>query len=443
MTFLRTNILLPHDRSSEAMRKWSVVACDQYTSQRDYWQNTADFVGSAPSALRLIVPEVYLNDDDIEKRIEDVSQAMKAYMDSGVFDVIKDSYVYVERTLSNGAVRHGIVGAVDLEDYDYSPQSQTKIRATEGTVVSRIPPRLAVRMRADIELTHIMMLIDDRDCEIIEPNSARKGEFEKLYDFELMHDSGKIVGYRMSDDAADMLDKRLALLEDARDFEKKYGVKGKPPLVFAMGDGNHSLATAKAYYEYVKQTIGEEAARVSPARYALCELVNLHDESLVFEAIHRVIFGADARDFMAKFEKEFDVSYADTAKGQSFYLVTEDGRKKVTVANPREVLTVATVQGFIDRYIEAHGASVDYIHGEDVVEKLCAEGGNVGIILEAMDKNDLFRSVILDGALPRKTFSMGEACDKRFYVEARVINDGSDGRLTSGAACSIGVIGGK
>ncbi len=438
MTFSRTNILLPHDRSLEAMRKWSIVACDQYTSERSYWQSTADFVGDAPSALHLIVPEVYLNDDDIDKRIGDISQTMKAYLDSGVFDEIKNSYIYVERTLANGAVRRGIVGAVDLEDYDYSPQSQTKIRATEGTVVSRIPPRLAVRMRANIELSHIMMLIDDRDCDIIESNSAHKGEFEKLYDFELMHNSGKIVGYRMSDEAADMLDRRLAQLEDADGFEKKYGIKGKSPLVFAMGDGNHSLATAKAYYEYVKQTIGEDAARISPARYALCELVNLHDESLVFEAIHRVVFGADAAEFVSEFEKEFDISYDDDAKGQSFYLVTADGKRKMTVTNPREVLTVATVQGFIDRYIESHGASVDYIHGEDVVKKLCAEGGNVGIILNAMNKNDLFRSVILDGALPRKTFSMGDACDKRFYVEARVINDGSDVRLAS-AAC-IGII---
>ncbi len=422
------------------MSKWSVVACDQYTSERDYWQSTADFVGGAPSALRLIVPEVYLNDADIDKRIDDISQTMKEYMDGGVFDEIRDSYIYVERTLANGAVRRGIVGAVDLEDYDYSPQSQTKIRATEGTVVSRIPPRLAVRMNAGIELTHIMMLIDDRDCGIIESNAAHKAEFEKLYDFELMHNSGSIVGYRMSDDAADLLDRRLAQLEDVQTFEKKYGVNGKSPLVFAMGDGNHSLATAKAYYEYVKQTIGEEAARRSPARYALCELVNLHDESLVFEAIHRVVFGADAAEFTAEFEKEFDISYDEDAKGQSFYLVTADGKRKMTVTNPREVLTVATVQGFIDRYIESHGASVDYIHGEEVVEKLCAEGGNVGIILDAMDKNDLFRSVILDGALPRKTFSMGEACDKRFYVEARVINDGSDERLMTGRACSVGVI---
>lgn len=443
MTFSRTNILLPHDRSCDAMQKWSVIACDQYTSQREYWQSVDDFVGDSPSALRLIMPEVYLDDDDMDVKLNKISDTMSDYLKKGTFDEIKNSYIYVERTLANGAVRRGIVGAVDLEDYDYNLGSQTKIRATEGTVVSRIPPRLAVRSRAQIELTHIMMLIDDREHDIIESNSAVKDSFEKLYDFSLMKNSGSVVGCKMTDEAAERLEKRLAQLSEQSVFEEKYGIKGKPPLVFAMGDGNHSLATAKAYYEYVKQTIGDEKAKASLARYALCELVNLHDSSLVFEAIHRVVFGVDEEKFAAALEKEFDVSYDVGAKGQSFVLVIGGEKRKVTVTNPREVLTVATVQGFIDKYIAENGGTVDYIHGDDVVCDLCAKSGNVGILLEPMDKNDLFRSVILDGALPRKTFSMGEACDKRFYIEARVINDGSESVLAENLtnAYSFGIIG--
>ena len=422
MTFKRTDILLPSfSLDSEKMQKWSVVACDQYTSEREYWNEVEEFTKNDYSALKLTVPEVYLNDSDIEKRIEKTNEKMNEYIAKDIFTEYKNTFIYVERTLKNGVKRLGIVGAVDLEDYDYNKGSKTKIRATEGTVVSRIPPRLKVRNNALVELPHIMMLIDDEKNEIIEENEKLKDTFKKVYDFELMQSSGHLCGYVMTDEACSRLEKKLEALSDIESFNKKYGVDEKSPLVFAMGDGNHSLATAKAYYENLKKEIGEERAKNSLARYALCELVNLHDESLVFEAIHRVVFDLSGKDFIDAFEKEYNISYDEDASGQSFGFLYKGELRKVTVTNPKEYLTVATVQKFIDSYIEKHGGEVDYIHGEDVVRKLCENENNFGIIFTAMDKCDLYKSVIIDGALPRKTFSMGDACDKRFYTELRKI----------------------
>lgn len=422
MTFKRADILLPSfSGDSDKMNKWSVVACDQYTSQPDYWQAVSDCAGDSCSTLNLIVPEIYLNDSDIDNRISNVNETMKQYLDSEIFAEHKNTYIYVERTLSNGVKRLGIVGAVDLEDYDYSKGSETKIRATEGTVVSRIPPRLKVRNNALIELPHIMLLIDDDTCSIIESNSALKDSFECVYDFDMMQNSGHITGYKMSDDAADALDAKLAALDNIDDFNKKYGVNETNPLVYALGDGNHSLATAKAYYENLKNEIGEDKAKLSPARYALCELVNLHDKSLVFEAIHRVLFDVDAQTYLKELGEKFELSFDEDAIGQSFVFVNDGICKKITVTNPEEYLTVATISTFTDEYVARRGGEIDYIHGEEVVMDLCKNKSNVGIILDAMEKTDLYKSVIVDGALPRKTFSMGDACDKRFYVEARKI----------------------
>ena len=420
MAFKRANILLPKFASDgERMKKWSVVACDQYTSEPDYWNDVKKITEGAESTLFITVPEIYLNDSDIDERIKNTNLTMDKYMEGEIFDEYKNAYIFVERTLKNGVKRFGIVGMVDLEEYDFSKGSKSKVRATEGTVVSRIPPRLKVRKDAPVELPHIMMLIDDESRDIVEGNVTRKDTFKKLYDFDLMKNSGHITGYLMSDDAADELDRKLKALSDLDAFNKKYKVNESSPLVFAMGDGNHSLATAKTNYENLKKEMGE-MAKNTPARYALCELVNLHDASLVFEAIHRVIFGADADGFMKALEKEYALSFDENAEGQSFILVKDGNKAKVTVTNPKEYLTVATVQKALDAYVEENGGEIDYIHGEDVVINL-SRGNNFGIIFDAMDKSDLYKSVIFDGALPRKTFSMGEACDKRFYIEARKI----------------------
>lgn len=422
MTFQRANILLPKFAGdSDKMKSWSVVACDQYTSEPEYWSRVNALTCGKESTLYVTVPEIYLNDADIEKRIQNTNATMQKYMENGVFCEYPNTYILVERTLHSGVKRLGIVGMVDLEDYDYSIGSQTKVRATEGTVISRIPPRLKVRQDAPIELPHIMLLIDDDACEIIESNAKLAHTFEKVYDFDLMQDSGHITGYKLSEEAAEKLEQKLEALSDLDSFNQKYGVTKDSPLVFAMGDGNHSLATAKAYYENLKAQIGEDKAKNSPARYALCELVNLHDKSLVFKAIHRVIFGADGDAFLKTLEEKYTVSYDENAVGQSFIFVWNGEQKKVTITDSKEYLTVATVQKMLDEFVAEHGGEIDYIHGEDVVENLCKDPKNFGIILEAMDKADLYKSVILDGALPRKTFSMGDACDKRFYTEARKI----------------------
>lgn len=414
---MRADILLPKfAKDADKMNRWSVVACDQYTSEPEYWNRVTEITTGNYSTLYLTVPEIYLNDEDIENRIENTNKTMDKYLSDGIFEELKNSYIFVERTLQNGVKRLGIVGMVDLEEYDYTKDSKTKIRATEGTVVSRIPPRLKVRENAPVELPHIMLLIDDEHCDIIESNADITDTFEKVYDFDLMQNSGHITGYKMSDSAADELDRKLNSLSDIDSFNKKYRVNETSPLVFAMGDGNHSLATAKTRYENLKQEIGVENAKASHARYALCELVNLHDKSLVFEAIHRVVFNADSDKFLKKLESEYNVSYDENTKGQAFTFVQNGNKKRVTITNPKEYLTVATVQKALDEF----GAEVDYIHGEDVVLSL-SKGKNFGIILDAMEKKDLYKSVILDGALPRKTFSMGDACDKRFYTEARKI----------------------
>ena len=421
MTFNRTDILLPvFSEDSEKMKKWSVVACDQYTSEPEYWNDVKKQVDDDYSTLNLTIPEVYLNDSDIDNRIKNINFNMKEYIKKDIFKEYKNTYIFIERTLRNGVKRLGIIGAVDLEDYDYQKGSQTKIRATEGTVISRIPPRLKVRQDALIELPHIMMLIDDNACDIIEYNESIKDTFEKVYDFDLLMDSGHITGYKMSEEACEILDKKLSVLDSLDDFNKKYNVNKENTLIYAMGDGNHSLATAKAYYENLKKEIGDKAKN-TPARYALCELVNLHDKSLEFEAIHRVVFNFNGDDFIKALEEKYDISYDDNASGQQFIYVYGNEKKKITVTNPKEYLTVATIQNLLDEITKDSLAEIDYIHGEDVVCKLCENKSNFGIIFDAMKKTDLYKSVIMDGALPRKTFSMGEACDKRFYIEARKI----------------------
>ncbi len=422
MTFQRADILLPKfSTDSEAMKKWSVVACDQYTSEPEYWNQVMELVGEDSSALNLVVPEIYLNNIDIEERIQKTNAVMEKYISSDLFVEHKNTYVFVVRTLKNGVKRQGIVGCVDLEDYDFSKNSQTKIRATEGTVISRIPPRLKVRCDATVELPHIMLLVDDVSKDIVESNMSQLDQFEKLYDFDLMQDSGHIAGYKMTEEACKVLDEKLAALDNIHAFNQKYGVEKEFPLIYAMGDGNHSLATAKTHYENLKKELGEEVAKKSPARYALCELVNLHDDSLVFEAIHRVVFKADGEAFLNAFQKEYNISFEEDAEGQKFVFVMNGEKKVITVTNPKEYLTVATVQKFMDQYFSKNSGEIDYIHGADVVEKLCENKENFGILFEAMDKGDLYKSVIIDGALPRKTFSMGDACDKRFYTEARKI----------------------
>lgn len=414
--FKAGNILLPKDAD---MTKWSVVACDQYTSEADYWQDVENFVGDSPSTLKLTLPEIYLEDANVAERINKINHNMDELLSTGFFNEYKDSMVYLERTQADGKVREGLIGVVDLEDYSYEKGSQTLIRATEKTVIERIPPRVKIRENASLELPHIMILIDDPEKNIIENLKNVVSTDDVLYDFDLMKNGGHIKGYKLSNEVIKDVESKLEKLADKEYFENKYGVKDKGVLLFAMGDGNHSLATAKAHYENLKKTMSEEEYLNHPARYALVELVNLHSSALEFEAINRVIFETEPEKLIAELNKYYDIN--KDGDGQKFEIITNDIDEEWFIKNPKSNLAVGSIQMFLDEYLANNKGKIDYIHGEDVTKDMAKKDGNVGFIFDAMAKDDLFKTVILDGALPRKTFSMGHSYDKRYYLEARKI----------------------
>jgi hypothetical protein len=413
--FKRGNILLPKNTD---MTKWSVVACDQYTSEPEYWNSVREIVGSNPSTLNLTLPEIYLEESDVEERIKKINQNMEELVNMDFFNEYSDSMIYLERTQEDGKVREGLMGIVDLEDYSYEKGSQTLIRATEKTVIERIPPRVKVRENALLELPHIMILIDDEKKNIIESLKNKVTESDIVYDFDLMKNGGHIKGYLLNNDTMDEVDERLECLADKDYFENKYGVKDKGILLFAMGDGNHSLATAKACYENLKKEIGEKALS-SKSRYALVELVNLHSDALEFEAINRVIFNTDKDKLLNSLKEYYTIN--KEGNGQEFRVVTDSIDEAWYIENPKSNIAVGSIQMFLDDYLKDNVGKIDYIHGEDVTKSLASKDNNVGFIFDAMAKEDLFKTVILDGALPRKTFSMGHANDKRYYLEARKI----------------------
>ncbi len=411
------NILLP-DKNKLSLEKWAVVACDQFTSEPKYWESAKDIVGDAPSTLNIILPEVYL--EKSEARVPLINAEMKKYL-SDVLVERNDEMIYIERVQSDGTVRRGLLLAIDLEDYDYTRGASSLIRATEATVIERIPPRVAVRRGAAVELPHVMLLIDDPDASVIEPLSMDK--CETAYDFDLMLGGGHIKGGFVGESEKERLMSALDSLISPENMAKRYGKEGLSPLLFAVGDGNHSLASAKAAYEEVKTKLGE-AAKDHPSRYALCEVVNIHDPALKFEPIFRVMFGVDPEDVIEKLEQ-----YADELSGEAAVQTLEYSYGKnavkgsITFAHPTQQLTVGTLQTFIDDYIKTHdGVTVDYIHGEESVASLCDKDDTIGFIFGGMAKDELFKTVIFDGALPRKTFSMGHAEDKRYYLECRRID---------------------
>lgn len=416
--FTSADILLPRDAEYE---KWAVIACDQFTSEPEYWQETENMTEGAVTALDLILPEIYLGEADVDKRIDKIAANMYGYLDSDVFEEHKNALIYVERIQTDGVLRAGVVGAVDLEEYDYSKGSASQIRATEATVTERIPPRIKVREKAPIELPHIMILIDDEKKALIEPLAEHKDDMKKLYDFELMQGGGRLAGWLLTDTLRDELLEKLAKFSEKEAFEKRYGLADTAPLTFAMGDGNHSLATAKAYYEKLKAANPDKDMSSHPARFALAEIVNLHSPALDFEAIHRIVGTADIDQMMAKMTDELGLS--EEPAEQSFVTVRGGEKKKLYVHKPTSKLTVGSLQNFLDKYLAENGGDIDYIHGTEVVEKLAADGKKIGFVLPDMGKEQLFPTVIADGALPRKTFSMGHARDKRYYVEARKITE--------------------
>lgn len=417
--FKAADILLPQGKSSEDLSKWAVVACDQYTSEPEYWEDVKGIVGDEKSALNLILPEVYLESSDVDERIEKIHRTMEEYVNSDTFKEYKNSMVYVERIQSDGELRAGIVGAIDLEQYNYEKGSKSPVRATEATVVERIPPRIKVRNGAPIELPHIMILIDDTDKTVVEPLAEKKDSFEKVYDFDLMKNGGHISGYIVDEKSQENIISALEKLGDIDSFNAKYGLDEKYPLVYAMGDGNHSLATAKEYYEEQKRLDPNKDMTNAPCRYALVEIVNLHSPALKFEAIHRIVTDVDVEKLLAEMVLELDLAQ-DESK-QKITVVEKGVHKDMYIHNPTSKLTVGSLQNFLDMYIKECGGKIDYIHGADVVDELSKKENSVGFLLPDMGKEELFPTVICDGALPRKTFSMGHAEDKRFYVEARKI----------------------
>jgi hypothetical protein len=416
------------------LQKWAVIACDQYTSEPEYWKNVETLVGQAPSTYHLILPEVMLGSDQEQERIRTTQASMLKYLNDGLLSEHQGA-ILVERSM-NGVKRKGLMIALDLEHYDYSVGSQTLIRATEGTIIDRLPPRIRIREGAALELPHILVLIDDPDKTVIEPVYAERSALSKVYDFDLMLNSGHLTGYSLRDEKLEnRIIKSLEALADPEGYRKRYDLSSdERVLLFAMGDGNHSLATAKAIWEKNKNVMGMN----HPSRYALVEIENVHDEGLEFTPIHRVMFGVTddlIRNMQLYFNDALKITTLDnpknlfdqinqcSARQQAIGVLTDGNVLFVEFIHPNTNLAVGTLQPFIDQYLKDHLASkVDYIHGDDVFKRLAMEPGNVGFYLPAMAKGELFRTVILDGVLPRKTFSMGEAREKRFYMECRKID---------------------
>lgn len=422
------------------LTRWSVVACDQYTSEPDYWKSTAELVGDAPSTLNMILPEFYLDTPKEQEMIKHIHTTMHHYLEREKLTSLGEGFVLLDRATSNHPSRKGLVVALDLEHYQYEKGSQSLIRATEGTIVNRLPPRMRVRKSAPLELPHIMVLIDDPDKTVIEP--LFKESLPEIYNFDLMQGGGHLRGYLVKQKRhLQQIADRLEALIQPEIYAERYGADNFPPMLFAMGDGNHSLATAKAIWEELKAESETPLPADHPARFALVELVNLHDPGIEFEAIHRVMFNTPPAELIAAMKSHFEM------QNQSVRLVTAPDAKTaeqmmnssmpqthsiayvageqagvIEISPPRFSLETAELQAFLDSYLaQTPGAKIDYIHGTDVVEKLSAQSDSFGFILPAISKNNFFRTIIHDGVFPRKTFSMGEAHEKRYYFECRRI----------------------
>jgi uncharacterized protein (DUF1015 family) len=393
--FYPCDILLP----KSDFEKWAVVACDQYTSEPEYWQEVEKTIGDKPSAYNIILPEAYLQDDN-SARIEKINKTMNEYIENGVFNTLNDTMIYLEREVTGGKIRKGVVGLIDLDEYSYEKNSTSLIRATEATVLERIPPRVMIRKDASLELPHIMLLIDDPEESVIEPLSEKTDDFTKVYDFDLMQQSGHIKGYALDSHTIALIQESLAKLVENSDDK----------FLFAVGDGNHSLATAKECYNADKQ---------NNSKYALVEVVNIHDCSLEFEPIYRVVFGVNPQELLNDFVNTLGGEYQGE-DAQKFTCVFGNEKREISVKGTGK-LSVATLQTYLDDYLKKNtSAKIDYIHGEDVVYSLSKADNTIGFIFEGMQKSELFPAIKLDGSLPRKTFSMGHAADKRFYIEARI-----------------------
>ena len=405
--FSAADILLPENCE---LQRWAVIACDQFTSQPEYWQQVDALTEKVPSAAHLILPECRLS-ASAEETIEGIHETMKAYIRENLLHAYPDSFLYIERTLHNGQLRRGLVGMVDLEQYDYSGAVDAAVRATEQTVSERIPPRIAVRRGAALELPHVLLLCDDERSEVIETLTARKERLKKLYDFDLMLGGGHLAGWLVDGEEKQALEERIAAYE-SRERQKHPDAR----LLYAVGDGNHSLATAKACYEELKAWHPERDFSRHPARYALCELNNIHDPSQVFEPIHRIVKHCDTEKLIRDLTECFD-----TEEGTLIPWVSCGKSGALRIPEEGDLLPLALLQRELDRWLTENEGEIDYIHGEAALLALEHEQGSVGFRLPAIDKGSLFPGILSGGVLPRKTFSMGEAEEKRYYLEVRKI----------------------
>lgn len=414
--FSNGTILVPNVAD---MTSWSVIASDQFTSQPQYWQEVAQLVQTRPSTLNLIIPECGSVTDDMDQRIASVGRAMRTYLRRHLFCEHND-YIYTQRTLQNGKVRRGLVGLVDLECFDPRPGSRSPIRSTEHVIPSTMEIRTQIRATAPLEVSHIQLLIDDPQGLVIEPLADEAGQMTPLYDFDLMKDSGHITGSLVTPEQSARIDRALQALGDRQRLLDQYGEAGENGFVFAIGDGNNSLCTAKLHWENLKQSLSAEKLKNHPARYALAEVINLHDPALEFGPINRILFGVDVPQFLRQMEKECDLSYTP-CEGQTFEYVVGGQVRRAWVRRPSSNVVTGTVQNFIDEYIQNFSGKVDYVHGNGIVCQLSMQKDNIGFLFPSIRKEELFPTVLLDGRLPRKTFSMGVAEDKRFYLECRRI----------------------
>ena len=424
--FVPADILLPG--AATPLDPWACIAVDQFTSQPEYWQKAEELAKGKPSTLHIVLPEAYLGTPQEESRLAAIRTAMQDYRDNLLTRCVH-GYVYVERTQMDGTIRQGLVGAVDLEQYSFKKGSKPAIRPSESTVVARIPPRLKIRRGAQLETPHVMMLADDEACTLIEPIAAHKAELPLLYDGALMLNGGHLAGWAVEDQAMiDQIETALAALGSQVAFDAKYpDAARRDPLTLAVGDGNHSLATAKACWEELKKTLTPEQAENHPARWCLAEVCNVHSPAIEIEPIHRVLFNVDCATVLLSLITWSDSNMAGCCFGgnkkQPFTLAGPHMANVLSFEDPTEPLTVGTIDDFISDYIERHPeAKVDYVHDEPAVRALCKQGA-VAFLMPPFAKSDLFRGVVMGGVLPRKTFSMGHAEEKRYYIKCRKITE--------------------
>ena len=406
--FLPVRSLLP---TQENLTKWSVIACDQYTSDPTYWERVDQFVGEDPSTLRMIYPEVWLDQPDRKQRIEKIHQTMEAYLANQKFSIQPEGYLYLERTLRSGKVRRGLIGCIDLEKYQYGIGTKSPVRPTEWTVEERLPPRVQIRRGAPMELPHVMVLTNDPGMTILEPLSDRKPWMKPLYDFSLMEGGGHLKGWALDVKSRERVETAM------KSLSVQLYAHSDAPLCLAIGDGNHSLAAAKAYFDELKERLPKSQWEIHPARYAMVELCNLYDEGLDFEPIHRIVYTSDVQKLLA----DLNIQFSSEKEKRIAFLALDAQDTRIFGWRGSVVKLIEALQGFLDSWVERYGGRIDYIHGEKALRELCKFPNRLGLLLPSIKKQELFVHVQKNGPLSRKSFSLGEAWDKRYYLEARTL----------------------